>query len=726
MGKNRHLPLFETRPGRGLVLFRWYAASIFIAICFIFWYRLTYFPAPETTTETWVWVGMFLSELWFTFYFFITVVVRWNLVFRSTFKDRLSARYEEEALPGVDIFVCTADPRLEPPTMVISTVLSVMAYDYPPEKLSVYLSDDGCSDITFYALLEASRFARLWLPFCRKFKVEPASPEAYFQMSAERVVHDSAMPHEWSIIKKSYQDMKSRIETVTRSGKVPADIREEHDGFYEWDLVSGRLDHPTIVQLLIDGRDPNAVDNEGKALPTLVYLAREKRPQFHHHFKAGALNALIRVSSRISNASFILNVDCDVYSNNSKTIRDALCFFLDEENGHDIAYVQYPQTFKIAYADIRIPDILNVSIMINMVANDERIDCVLNASKLELAGFDGNGGTFYAGTGCVHRREALCGMKYSKELKATKSDRKIRETASSIEQDCKALASCTYEENTQWGKQMGVKYESLVEDILTGMSIQNRRWRSVYFNPERTAFLGVVPTTLLDTLLQHKRWAEGQLQILLSKHCTLLYDRQNMPLKLQLSYCNYMLWAPNSFATLYFVIVPAFCLLKGISLFPSSLVEFVWCGGTVRGWLNEQRMWLFKRTTSYLFAFIDHILKLCRFSKPAFVVTRKVADDDVNRRYEQEIMDFGSCSPMFTILATLALFNLFGLVATGDVVLKVSDIFGFQILLCCVLVFINLPTYQAMFFRRDSGKIPASVTLQSLTFALLASALAMY
>ncbi|GMI84527.1 cellulose synthase like E1 [Hibiscus trionum] len=736
MGKSRYLPLFETRPARGRLLFRSYAASIFIAICFIFWYRLTYFPALETTTETWVWVGMFLSELWFTFYFFITVIVRWNPVFRSTFKDRLSSRYGEEALPGVDVLVCTADPRLEPPTMVISTVLSVMAYDYPPEKLSVYLSDDGGSDVTFYALLEASRFAQIWLPFCRKLKVEPTSPEAYFQMSPEPV-DDSAMDNEWFIIKKSYEDVKSRIETVTRLGKVPVDIRKEHKGFDEWDFVSSRHDHPSILQVLIDGRDSNAFDTEGRALPTLVYLAREKRPQFHHHFKAGALNALIRVSSRISNAPFILNVDCDMYSNNSKAIRDALCFFLDEENGHDIAYVQYPQTFS------------------NLTKN-EIYGCLRIFMQLELAGFDGNGGSCYVGTGCVHRREALCGMKYSKELpvewKAMKYDRKIRESASSIQQDCKALASCAYEENTQWGKQMGVKYESLVEDILTGMSIQNKGWRSVYLNPERPAFLGVVPTTLSDTLVQHKRWSEGQLQILLSEHCTLLYDRRNMPLKLQLSYCIYMLWAPNSFATLYFVIVPSFCMLKGISLFPNissiwgvpylyvivvhrvqSLVEFVWCGGTVQGWLNEQRMWLFKRTTSYFFAVIDHTLKLCRCSKSAFVVTRKVADDDVNRRYEQEIMDFGYSSPMFTILATLALFNLFGLVALGtkkvvtdDVLTKVFDIFGFQILLCCVLVFVNLPIYRAMFFRKDSGKIPAFVTLQSITLALLASALAMY
>ncbi|KAH1032966.1 hypothetical protein J1N35_045140 [Gossypium stocksii] len=96
-------------------------------------------------------------------------------------------------------------------------------------------------------------------------------------------------------------------------------------------------------------------------------------------------------------------------------------------------------------------------------------------------------------------------------------------------------------------------------------------------------------------------------------------------------------------------------------------------------------------------------------------------------------MEFGTSSPMFTALATLALFNLFSLVVVGtnkaindDARTKVFDIFGFQILLCCVLVFVNLPMYQGMFFQKDSGKIPASVTLRSIAFALLASTLAMY
>ena len=54
----------------------------------------------------------------------------------------------------------------------------------------------------------------------------------------------------------------------------------------------------------------------------------------------------IRVSSKISNGKIILNVDCNMYSNNSKSIRDALCFFMDEEKGHEIAYVQFLQAFE--------------------------------------------------------------------------------------------------------------------------------------------------------------------------------------------------------------------------------------------------------------------------------------------------------------------------------------------------------------------------------------------
>lgn len=34
-----------------------------------------------------------------------------------------------------------------------------------------------------------------------------------------------------------------------------------------------------------------------------------------------------------------------MYSNHSQSVRDALCFFMDEEKGQEIAIVQFPQNF---------------------------------------------------------------------------------------------------------------------------------------------------------------------------------------------------------------------------------------------------------------------------------------------------------------------------------------------------------------------------------------------
>jgi hypothetical protein len=142
-------------------------------------------------------------------------------------------------------------------------------------------------------------------------------------------------------------------------------------------------------------------------------------------------------------------------------------------------------------------------------------------------------------------------------------------------------------------------------------------------------------------------------------------------------------------------------------------------------------MWLFKRTSSYFFAFFDNILKLLGFTESAFVITAKVADDDVSQRYEEEAMEFGTCSPMFTIIATLALLNAFCLVGgmkrvIMDVPTLHSDPFALQIVLCGLLVMINLPVYQGLFLRKDNGRMPTSLTRRSFMFALLACALVLY
>lgn len=115
---------------------------------------------------------------------------------------------------------------------------------------------------------------------------------------------------------------------------------------------------------------------------------------------------------------------------------------------------------------------------------------------------------------------------------------------------------------------MGLKYGCLVEDVVTGLSIECKGWKSVYFNPEKKAFLGVAPITLAQALVQDKRWSEGNLQILLSKHSLERFVQAKISLGLQLGYFCYNLWSVNCLATLYYSIVPSLCLLKGISLYP--------------------------------------------------------------------------------------------------------------------------------------------------------------
>ncbi|KAJ6423706.1 hypothetical protein OIU84_024641 [Salix udensis] len=694
-------------------------------------YRVSNMP-KDGEEGRWFWIGLLGAELWFGFYWVLTQALRWNQVHRLTFKDRLSQRYEK-FLPRVDVFVCTADPTIEPPIMVISTVLSAMAYDYPPEKLAIYLSDDAGSDLTFYALLEASKFAKQWIPYCKKFNVQPRSPAAYFVSKSPP--HDGggqSQTSDFLAIKKLYREMEDRIETATMLGRIPEEARLKHEGFSQWDSYSSKRDHDTILKILIDSKDPCSTDIDGSALPTLVYLAREKRPQHFHNFKAGAMNALIRVSSKISNGQIILNLDCDMYSNDPLAVRDALCFFMDEEKSHDIAFVQFPQCFA------------------NVTKNDPYSSFMRVITDVEFHGLDGCGGPLYIGTGCFHRRDTLCGREFNQDSKIEwkkHDDHKRQQSVHELEAEVKTLASCTYEQNTQWGNEMGLKYGCPVEDVITGLSIQCKGWKSAYLNPERKAFLGLAPSTLPQVLVQHKRWSEGDFQILLSKYSPAWYAHGRISLGLQLGYCCYCLWAPNCLATLYYSIIPSLCLLKGISLFPqvsspwfipfayvifgkyiSSLVEFLRADGTVLGWWNEQRIWLYKRTSSYLFATTDTVLKKLGFGDTGFAITDKVADEDVSERYEKEMMEFGSASPMFVVLSTLAMLNLFCLVGVvKKVIMNESSVRLFQtmplqILLCGVLVLVNWPLYQGLLLRKDRGRMPTSVTLKSSAVALLVCA----
>ncbi|KAL3630860.1 Cellulose synthase-like protein D2 [Castilleja foliolosa] len=90
------------------------------------------------------------------------------------------------------MFVSRADPEKEPPLVTSNTIL---AAEYPVEKLVCYVSDDGGGLLTFEAMTEAASFANLWVPSCRKYKIEPRNLESYFNLKKDpyknKVLSDS-------------------------------------------------------------------------------------------------------------------------------------------------------------------------------------------------------------------------------------------------------------------------------------------------------------------------------------------------------------------------------------------------------------------------------------------------------------------------------------------------------------------------------------------------------
>ncbi|KAK4850610.1 hypothetical protein QYF36_008273 [Acer negundo] len=156
-----------------------------------------------------------------------------------------------------------------------------------------------------------------------------------------------------------------------------------------------------------------------------------------------------------------------------------------------------------------------------------------------------------------------------------------------------------------------------------------------------------------------------------------------------------------------------------------SLIQALNCGSTIKIWWNLQRMWMIRRTTAFLLAFIDISIKQLGLSQTTFVLTSKVVTEDVSKRYEQEIMEFGSSSIMFTMLGTFAMLNLFCLFGAIFKMVVVQE-FGVleslisQVFLCGMMVLINLPVYEAMFFRKDNGCLPFSVMFKSFVLASLA------
>ncbi|KAI5390147.1 cellulose synthase-like protein H1 isoform X1 [Lathyrus oleraceus] len=601
------------------------------------------------------WFVAFLCECWFTLGWIFTMSTQWSPALVKTYPERLLQSVEE--LPAVDIFVTTADDKLEPPIITVNTVLSVLSLDYPSHKLSCYVSDDACSPLIFYALQQASSFAKHWVPFCKKYNVQTRAPFRYFSDdNDECTTNNEEFRQEWLQMKDMYENLSRDIDVDPKS------IPNLHESDFAIFSNTTRTDHPAIIKAIWENKE--MVEN---GVPHLIYISREKRPKQPHHYKAGAMNVLTRVSGLITNAPFMLNLDCDMIVNNPKIVQHAMCIFLGSRGEKEVAFVQCPQRFYTSLKD-------------DPFGNQ----MTMTYTFILGAGLAGLQGPLYCGTNCFHRRKVIYGLSpddvenvlsigsnklSEEELKQTfgasndlmksiihaleertysTNDINVKKTIEKATQ----VACHGYEYGTFWGKQVGWIYESIVEDIVTGLLMHARGWRSELCTPNPIAFVGCAPGDNLATMSQFKRWATGMLEIFFCKHCPIFATIfAKLSFREFLGYMWIINWGFNPFAQVCYSCVIAYCIITNSYFLPKdwgiyipillvifynvyTLYEYLALGLSTKAWWNNERMSKITPMNAGFCGFITMLLKLLGVSSTVFEITKKdiapFSEDDKN------------------------------------------------------------------------------------------------
>ncbi|KAG6759261.1 hypothetical protein POTOM_035733 [Populus tomentosa] len=711
-----------------------------IAIAFLIYYRASFlFQEPQTkaTVPMLLWLLVFVAELLLSFIWLIGQAYGWHPVSRTVFPERLP---EDDKLPAIDVFICTVDPDKEPTLEVMNTVLSAMVLDYPAEKLNLYLSDDGGAAVTLHGMKEAWRFAKSWLPFCKKYGIKTRCPKAYFSATSkddDSFGSSNEFMADRQIIQEKYEDFKERVMRF-REDFVLEETKSD---------ITGR-DHPALVEVIQDNSNEEAPKDEANKMPLLVYVSREKRPSHPHHFKAGALNVLLRVSGVISNSPHILVLDCDMYCNDPTSARQAMCFFFDPNISSSLAFVQFPQRFH------------------NISKHDIYDSQLRSTFGILWQGLDGLKGPVLSGTGFYIKRNSLygdsmlkgwgvgiaalgdseqsrrrlifsVGLVLSNPNHAASSQHvlgcnlpELRDTfglsnefVNSIRQNYKAkpmsygsvssmllhetriLASCDYPRHTKWGEEA-----------------------CRFFVPfSRGRFL--------------HRWSSGVVEVGLSKFCPLVYGTLRMSFLESLCYAEISLFPLFYCLPLWcFATIPQLCLLNGIPLYPKvsssffivfsfiflsavskHLYEVLKSGGSINTLVYEQRLWMMKSVSTHTYGSLDAVMKRIGVKEASFLPTNKAADEEKFKLYQMGKFDFKTSSMLLVPMVTVIILNMasFVLGVIRIIIAGNWDSMVVQVFLSSYILVMNSAIIEGMTIRKDKGCIPLSVTVLSTVFSII-------
>ncbi|CAI0551268.1 unnamed protein product [Linum tenue] len=602
----------------------------------------------------WLWAMSVTCELWFALSWILDQLYKLCPVNRVTDLSVLKERFESpnlrnpkgrSDLPGIDVFVSTADPEKEPPLVTSNTILSILAVDYPVEKLACYLSDDGGLKREY-----------------DEFKVRINSlPESIRRRS------DAYNAHEELRAKKKQMETGGD-NPAADSVKVAKATWMSDGSHWPGTWASGEADH-------------SRGDHAGSfRLPMLVYVSREKRPGYDHNKKAGAMNAL--------------------------TLREGMCFMLDR-GGDKICYVQFPQRFEGIDPSDRYANHNTVFFDVSMRALDGLqgpmyvgTGCIFR--RTALYGFSPPRTTEHHGW--FGRRKIKLLLRKPKSLRKKKKDEDDDEISLQINDDenddgeieslllpkrfgnstsltssipvaeyqgrllqelqvhgrpagslavprepldaatvaeAISVISCFYEDKTEWGKRVGWIYGSVTEDVVTGYRMHNRGWRSIYCVTKRDAFRGTAPINLTDRLHQVLRWATGSVEIFFSRN-NALFASHRMKFLQRVAYFNAGMYPFTSFFLIIYCVLPALSLFSGqfivaslnvtfliyllaitLTLCMLALLEIKWSGITLHDWWRNEQFWLIGGTSAHPAAVLQGLLKVIAGVDISFTLTSK-------------------------------------------------------------------------------------------------------
>ncbi|KAH9625485.1 hypothetical protein KSS87_018344 [Heliosperma pusillum] len=292
-----------------------------------------------------------------------------------------------------------------------------------------------------------------------------------------------------------------------------------------------------------------------------------------------------------------------------------------------------------------------------------------------------------------------------------------------------------------WTMQVGFWYDTVVEDVMTGIYLHSQGWRSIYMNPKRPQFLGSATTNFEDIFTQGTRWYLGFVDIVLSKYYPLIYRPSKLKFH-QKMLSSYFFSEPfYCLPVLCFAIIPPICFLYGIPLYPQvsdpffkafafalisswlrHLSDVLISGGSISVWLNEQRVWIIRSMTSFLFGCLECIKTRLGVREASFNPTNKAGDIDQVKWYQMGKFDFKTSEIFILPLVTAVTLNLVSLgIGVAKLVVTTRDlnsVFVYIVLLMYALV-LSIPVIEGMLMRKDNGRVPWSTTLKSAIFSMV-------